>query len=53
LGFQRLGFLPGGNVSFALAISADGSTVVGQARGSQGHEAIRWRAGSGMQSLGA
>jgi len=45
--FQGLGFLPGSNASMAYAISADGSTVVGQ-----GGQAWRWSATTGMVGLG-
>ena len=30
--FQGLGHLPGGTFSYAMAVSADGSTIVGEAR---------------------
>ncbi len=53
--FIPLGFLPGGDMSLALAVSADGAVVVGQRRsvasGSLG-EAFRWTQTSGMVGLG-
>jgi probable HAF family extracellular repeat protein len=48
-----LGDLPGGVFdSFALAVSADGSTVVGRGWGASGEEAFRWTNGGGMVGLG-
>jgi probable HAF family extracellular repeat protein len=49
-----IGDLAGGAAnSRALAISADGSTVVGWSSSANGDsEAFRWRAGSGMEGLG-
>lgn len=45
--FVGLGDLPGGNtVSFAFAVSDDGTTVVGQSTGANGQEAFRWKAGA-------
>jgi probable HAF family extracellular repeat protein len=53
--FIPLGFLPGGDLSQALAVSADGKVVVGDSRsvasGSLG-EAFRWTQTSGMVGLG-
>lgn len=50
--FQPLGQLPGGYASYANAVSADGSTVVGRAVRSDGNdEAFRWRDGP-IQGLG-
>lgn len=52
-GYQSLGSL-GGNRTYAVAISADGSTVVGEARDSSGtDQAFRWTAAGGMLGLGA
>lgn len=43
----------GGNASEAYKVSADGSTVVGRSRDSQGWwHAFRWTAQEGMQDLG-
>jgi probable HAF family extracellular repeat protein len=48
-----LGGLPGAPVSSsAAAISADGSTVVGQAATAAGHQAFMWTAATGMVALG-
>lgn len=43
-----LGFLPGGSIKFsqANAVSADGSTVVGNSISSSGNEAFSWSSGS-------
>ena len=40
--FQGLGFLPGGNSSYANAVSADGTVVVGNGNSSYGGQAFRW-----------
>jgi probable HAF family extracellular repeat protein len=50
--FQPLGHLPGGSSSTPYAVSADGSTVVGQASSSSGPQAFRWTAQSGIVGLG-
>ena len=52
--FTGLGELAGGSFfSQALAVSADGSTVVGQSDpGGGDHEAFRWTRSGGMQALG-
>jgi len=52
--FNRLGYLPGGNFqSVGLAISADGTTVVGVSDSAQGsREAFRWSAADGLIGLG-
>jgi len=55
--FRGLGFLPGGEVnnsftSHAYAISADGTTVVGDSNSTAGTQAFRWTAAGGMQPLG-
>jgi probable HAF family extracellular repeat protein len=52
--FQSLGYLPGGTFlsSSAYAVSADGTTVVGTSQSSNGLEAFRWTARSGMIGLG-
>lgn len=53
LAFQGLGDLAGGNVySFASAVSADGTVVVGYGDSGSGGEAFRWTAGGGMEGLG-
>lgn len=52
--FVPLGFLPGRpNSSQAAAISADGSTVVGEGLGPGGVEGFRWTSATGMTSVGA
>lgn len=52
-GYQSLGSL-GGNRTYAIAISADGGTVVGESRNSDDlDQAFRWTASGGMLSLGA
>jgi probable HAF family extracellular repeat protein len=51
-GLQDLG-LTTGNESIALNISADGSTIVGEARDASGFwRAFRWTASTGMQDIG-
>jgi probable HAF family extracellular repeat protein len=58
--FQGLGDLPGGAnpprsdgfESFAYAVSADGSTVVGASWSALGTEAFRWTRSTGMVGLG-
>lgn len=53
--FIPLGFLPGGDFSAALAVSADGSTVVGMSRSATSGsrtEAFRWTRSGGVASLG-
>jgi probable HAF family extracellular repeat protein len=51
--FQGMGDLPGGNYSSsALAVSADGSVVVGSGRSAGGNEAFRWTSAGGMVGLG-
>lgn len=48
-----LGHLPGGNLSAANAVSADGSVIVGYSSSNLvGAEAFRWTAGGGMVGLG-
>ena len=48
-----LGTLTGGTYSAACAVSADGSTVVGDAEYSSGnYHAFRWTSGGGMVDLG-
>jgi probable HAF family extracellular repeat protein len=47
-GMQSLGVLPNGNLSFAYAVNADGSIIVGVSSDT----AFRWTAASGMQNLG-
>ncbi len=50
---QDLGFLPGGNASFAYGVNADGSVAVGWSLDAIGYEhAFRWVSGTGMQDLG-
>jgi len=51
--FNGIGDLPGGPYqSFAEAISADGSTVVGQGRDADGSQAWRWTPSGGLEGLG-
>jgi probable HAF family extracellular repeat protein len=51
--FMGLGDLPGGqSSSFAEAVSADGSAVVGYSYSALGQEAFRWTASEGMVGLG-
>jgi probable HAF family extracellular repeat protein/VCBS repeat-containing protein len=51
--FQGLGDLPGGDLySWALGISADGTTVVGESDSASGTEAFRWTRDGGMVGLG-
>ncbi len=51
--FFGLGSLPGGySYSRALAVSADGSTVVGISHSSSGYEAFIWTSSGGMVGLG-
>ncbi|MBI5863909.1 MAG: hypothetical protein HZB38_05275 [Planctomycetes bacterium] len=51
--FQALGDLPGGTYySYALGVSADGSTVVGVSNSANGPEAFKWTA-LGIEGLGS
>ena len=50
-GIIGLGYLPGGNLSTAAGISADGSVVVGYSRSSLGGQAFRWTEAEGMVGL--
>jgi len=51
-GAMGLGFLPGGIYSYALGVSADGSTIVGGASTAErADDAFRWTSGAGMVSL--
>jgi len=51
--FQGIGSLPGDDASEALAVSADGSVVVGASLGSDSkRHAIRWTSMGGLQALG-
>ena len=53
IGFQGLGDLPGGAVdSGGYAVSLDGTTVVGESAATNGYEAFRWRADTGIVGLG-
>lgn len=50
---EALGDLPGGNVmSNALAVSADGTVIVGVSESDFGRDSFRWTATEGMQRLG-
>src|SRR5262249_45059345 len=51
--FTGLGDLPGGlTKSYANGLSSDGTTVVGNSESTNGTEAYRWRADTGMVGLG-
>jgi probable HAF family extracellular repeat protein len=52
--FTPLGFLPGSTASYsdAVAVSADGSVVVGTSNAASGFQAFRWTASGGMVGLG-
>src|SRR5262245_46409313 len=51
--FQGLGVLPGYASSVALAVSGDGSVVVGESdHGASTAQPFRWTSGGGMQGLG-
>jgi len=51
-GMQGLGYVrPGGEFSQALAISRDGTTIVGESQTNLHSEAFVWRDGAGMQAL--
>jgi probable HAF family extracellular repeat protein len=52
-GVVDVGDLPGGTTySTSSAISADGGIVVGESDGTNGHEAFRWTAATGIVGLG-
>ena len=52
-GMVGLGFLPGGNLSSAIGVNANGKVVVGGSNDASGHnQAFRWTAASGMVGLG-
>ena len=51
--FRGLGFVPGGNYSYANGVSADGKVVVGDAgTGGVSRDAFRWTAETGMVRMG-
>lgn len=51
--FQGLGDLPGGQfASYAYAISADGSTIVGQSYADANQQAVFWRGTDGPVAMG-
>ena len=50
--WQALPFLPGGSVSTAWDISADGMVIVGDGSSTDGQQAFRWTAAGGTISLG-
>jgi probable HAF family extracellular repeat protein len=53
-GATSLGDIPGGSGSFATAVNADGSVVVGEASlAVGGAEAFRWTAQTGMVAIGS
>jgi uncharacterized membrane protein len=49
--FTPLGFLPGGLLSQASAVSPDGQIVVGSGASAVGAEAFAWQAGTGLVPL--
>ncbi|HET8728340.1 MAG TPA: autotransporter domain-containing protein, partial [Alphaproteobacteria bacterium] len=51
-GMVGLGYLPGGSISWANAVSADGSVVVGYSDSTPGRQAFRWTEAGGMVGLG-
>ena len=56
-GMQSLGLLPDGILAVAMAVSADGSTIVGYCQiprgpGNVTNHGFRWTSGGGMQDLG-
>jgi len=51
-GTLDLGYLPGGTVSNANGISADGAVVVGWSSSNIGDQAFRWTEAGGMVGLG-
>ena len=52
-GAVGMGFLPGGNLSIANNVSANGSVVVGLANDDTTLRSFRWTAATGMQALPA
>ncbi len=51
-GLEPLGALPGGDYSFASAVSGDGGVVAGFSQSSRGYEAFRWTRETGFNALG-
>jgi len=51
-GLVGLGYLSGGDESYAYDVSGDGSVIVGYSTSSLGTEAFRWTADGGMVGLG-
>jgi probable HAF family extracellular repeat protein len=51
-GMAGLGYLPGGDQSAAMGVSADGTVVVGASETSDGNEGFRWTQDGGMVGLG-
>lgn len=51
-GLQGLGYLPGTGSTFGYGVSADGSTIVGEAQGPGFQQAFRWTSAGGMVGLG-
>lgn len=51
-GVERIGGLPGGDVSAATGVSADGSVVVGETSGGDGRQAWIWTRSDGFTALG-
>jgi probable HAF family extracellular repeat protein len=50
--FTGLGYLPGGDSSYAYGVSANGAVVVGNSFSTQQSEAFRWTQEGGMTGLG-
>lgn len=46
-----LGYLPGGNTSFAEGVSDDGSIVFGASASASGAQPFRWTSDGGMRAL--
>ncbi|HRQ74005.1 MAG TPA: hypothetical protein PLU35_13345 [Phycisphaerales bacterium] len=51
-GMVGIGFLPGGNESYATRASGDGRWIVGRGPSSEGGQAFRWSETTGMIGLG-
>ena len=51
-GVERIGGLPGGDMSAATGVSADGSVVVGETVGGDGRQAWIWTRADGFKALG-
>jgi probable HAF family extracellular repeat protein len=51
-GMVGLGYLPGGTNDLPVAVSSNGSVIIGTSYSASGSQAFRWTAGSGMVGLG-